>query len=195
MIALINPFTASIKDIMDNVFDMYIEIMILAIPMVSFLLFMSSRLRRDKLASDIICHVLFVFSLISIVTFSYAFLYNIIVPLIALSPLLFYAFILPYEYKNEQMVKGLKAIVVLMLSFILTQLVRSGGSMDYEIWKWFLWCTFRVGCVYIAAKLVAVFVAPEKLGKYEKLIRRIAYGLCFLLVLYGITICAMKGIA
>lgn len=180
----------------------------LAIPMVSFLLFLSSRLRRDKLAPDIICHVLFVFSLIFIMHVSCQFFYAWHVPFLfnSWSLLLLFAFLLPYESKNVHLAKGLTVIVLLSMFVTFLHMTisdRVESPRDEEIfgdylasWILFLFYVKFVATVcfaYIAAKIDCVYITSEKLIKDGRMLRRAAYVICILSVIIGLTLLGYKA--
>ena len=160
----------------------------LVVPIAGFLLFLSSRLRRDELVADIICHVQFGFSLIAAMYFFIMFSANSIYSylLYIVGSATFYSLILPFEYKNKRLKKGLTAIIVL-LSFLVWMMAfyndGDGVRWDYKgmlFWIFFNYVkyTISLSAAYIVAKLVNKFLSSEILFKYESDMRIVAYALC-----------------
>ena len=161
----------------------------LVVPIAGFLLFLSSRLRRDKPVADIICHILLMIFLIAamniFIVLSADSIYSYLLYIAGTATL--YSMILPFEYKNKRLKKGLTAIIVL-LSFLVWMIAfyTEGADWDYVgmlfwIFSNYVKYTISLSVAYIVAKLVNKFLSSEILFKYERDMKLVAYALCVFL--------------
>lgn len=176
----------------DTFFILFVyQVMIpwLVVPITGFLLFLSSRLRRDKLVADIICHILLMIFLIAamdiFIFLSADSIYSYLLYIAGTATL--YSLILPFEYKNKLLKKGLTAIIVL-LSFLVWMIAFytdgegwDNGVMLFWIFINYMEYTISLSAAYIVAKLVNKFLSSEVLFKYERYMRKVAYALCVFL--------------
>ena len=158
----------------------------LVVPIAGFLLFLSSRLRRDKLVADIICHILLMIFLIAamniFIILSADSIYSYLLYIVGTATL--YSMILPFEYKNKRLKKGLAAIIVL-LSFLVWMIAFYTDTERWDYVGMLFWIfsnyvkyTISLSAAYIVAKLVNKFLSSEILFKYESDMRIVAYALC-----------------
>lgn len=161
----------------------------LVVPIAGFLLFLSSRLRRDKLVADIICHILLMIFLIAamdiFIILSADSIYSYLLYIAGTATL--YSLILPFEYKNKRLKKGLTVMIVLLSFFVwmiafYTETERwDYGGMLFWIFSNYVKYTISLSAAYIVAKLVNRLFNSEILFIYERHMRLVAYALCIFL--------------